>query len=36
MKAMVLEAPNTAFVLKQVPDPEPGPGAAIPPLASRR
>ncbi|MDH3242739.1 MAG: alcohol dehydrogenase catalytic domain-containing protein, partial [Alphaproteobacteria bacterium] len=29
MKAMVLEAPNTAFVLKQVPDPEPGPGEAV-------
>ena len=29
MKAMVLEAPNTPFVLKQVPDPEPGPGEAI-------
>lgn len=29
MKAMVLEAPDTAFVLKQVPDPEPGPGEAV-------
>ena len=29
MKAMVLEAPNTLFVLKQVPDPEPGPGEAV-------
>ncbi|MDH3597948.1 MAG: zinc-binding dehydrogenase [Rhodospirillales bacterium] len=29
MKAMVLEAPNTAFVLKQVPDPEAGPGEAV-------
>ena len=29
MKAMVLEAPNTPFVLKQVPDPEPGPGEAV-------
>jgi len=29
MKAMVLEAPNTAFVLKQLPDPEPAPGEAI-------
>ncbi len=28
MKAMILEAPNTPFVLKQVPDPEPGPGEA--------
>lgn len=29
MKAMVLEAPNTAFVLKQVPDPQAGPGEAV-------
>ncbi len=29
MKAMVLEGPNTPFVLKQVPDPEPGPGEAV-------
>lgn len=29
MKAMVLEAPNTPFVHKQVPDPEPGPGEAV-------
>jgi propanol-preferring alcohol dehydrogenase len=29
MKAMVLEAPNTPFVLKQVPDPGPGPGEAV-------
>jgi len=29
MKAMILEAPNTPFVLKQVPDPEPGPGEAV-------
>ncbi|HSG95088.1 MAG TPA: alcohol dehydrogenase catalytic domain-containing protein, partial [Afifellaceae bacterium] len=29
MKAMVLEAPNTPFVLKQVPDPEAGPGEAV-------
>ena len=29
MKAMVLEAPNTPFVLKQVPDPQPDPGEAV-------
>ncbi len=29
MKAMILEEPNTPFVLKQVPDPEPGPGEAV-------
>ncbi len=29
MKAMVLEAPNSAFVRKQVPDPEAGPGEAV-------
>ena len=29
MKAMILEAPNTPFVLKQVPDPKPGPGEAV-------
>ena len=29
MKAMILEAQNTPFVLKQVPDPEPGPGEAV-------
>ncbi len=29
MKAMILEAPNTPFVLKQVRDPEPGPGEAV-------
>ena len=29
MKAMVLEGPNTPFVFKQVPDPEPGPGEAV-------
>ena len=29
MKAMVLEGANTPFVLKQVPDPEPGPGEAV-------
>jgi propanol-preferring alcohol dehydrogenase len=29
MKAMILEAANTPFVLKQVPDPEPGPGDAV-------
>ncbi len=29
MKAMVLEAPNTPFVFKQVPDPEAGPGEAV-------
>lgn len=29
MKAMVLEAPNTPFILKDVPDPIAGPGEAI-------
>ena len=29
MKAMVLQAPNTPFVLSRVPDPEPGPGEAV-------
>lgn len=29
MKAMVLEAPNTAFVMKDVPDPVAGPGEAV-------
>ncbi len=29
MKAMVLEAPNTPFVLKDVPDPVAGPGEAV-------
>ncbi|MDH3231172.1 MAG: zinc-binding dehydrogenase [Alphaproteobacteria bacterium] len=29
MKAMVLKAANTAFVLENVPDPEPGPGEAV-------
>ena len=29
MKAMVLEAANTPFVLKDVPDPQPGPGEAV-------
>jgi len=29
MKAMVLKAPNTPFVLEDVPDPEPGPGEAV-------
>ena len=29
MKAMVLEAPNTPFILKEVPDPLVGAGEAI-------
>ena len=29
MKAMVLKAPNTPFVLENVPDPTPGPGEAV-------
>lgn len=29
MKALVLEAPNQPFVLKDVPDPAPGPGEAV-------
>jgi propanol-preferring alcohol dehydrogenase len=29
MKAMILEAPNTPFVFKEVADPEPGPGEAV-------
>lgn len=29
MKALVLEAPNTAFVMKEVPDPAAGPGEAV-------
>ncbi len=29
MKAMVLEAANTPFVMKDVPDPQPGPGEAV-------
>ena len=29
MRAMVLEGPNTEFVLKQVPDPVAGPGEAV-------
>jgi propanol-preferring alcohol dehydrogenase len=29
MKALVLHAPNTPFVLEDVPDPKPGPGEAV-------
>ena len=29
MKAMVLKAANTPFVLETVPDPVPGPGEAV-------
>ena len=29
MRALVLEAPNTPFVMKEVPDPVAGPGEAV-------